>query len=224
MELKKSRPLTEDEIKEVLALTPKAITEDLFIDYFANKASGEARFNTHDYFTLKKGTLFNDTDIETTVGRYCWNLFVLEYDLLKLLGYQNDPKGKDGLKKVYGTVAKLLLEDTITGERYAHFLDKLDMMYALIKFLGPSLTLDFIKPTPKANAKKEELLAKYEHELNNGDFITMNKIEKEVLDIAKTEVKNMPDYEIYESGSTGKWNNSFKNSTYFRGELLNCAS
>lgn len=218
-----SRELNEKEIDEILSLSTKQITEDLFIDYFANRASHEARFHTNDYFKLPKGTLFNETEELTTIGRYIWNLFVLEYDILKIIGYQNYAMGKKGLGKIASIMSKLLLEDIITAARYIQYLDKVDFMYGLVKYLGPSLTLDFIKPTPKAQAKKEELCSKYEKELSNGDFITMNKIEKEVLDIAETEVDEMSDYEIYKSGATGKWNNSFKNSTYFRGAIRNLA-
>lgn len=222
-EIEYSRELNESEIKELLQITNKMINEDLFIELFANTAKSNAKYHTNDYFKLPKGVLFNEKEELTTIGRYIWNLFVLNYDLLKIIGYQNYPMGKDGLKKINGTMSKLLLEDKITASRYIDYLDRLNYMYGLVKYLGPSLTLDFIKPTPKAEAKKEELIEKYDKELKNGDFVTMNAIEKEVLDIAATEVSKMTDYEIYKSGATGKWNNSFKNSTYFRGTIRNLA-
>ena len=223
--LTKSRELTEAEIKEVLALTPKDIDNDLFVRFFANRYNNDARFNTHDYFTLKAGTLFNEKTLVTTVGRYVFNLFVLEYDLLKLVGYQNYSMTGDGLSDLTGLLDRLLLTDVIDGKRYANYLNKLDFMYPLVKFISPSLTLDLIKPTPKANALKEELLKdpKNVKAINDNDIAVMGKIEKQVLDVGVQEAKDIPDFEIYQSGATGKINNSYKNTSYFRGAIRNVA-
>ena len=223
--LKKSRELTEEEIKEVLAITPNMINEQLFVDYFANRYNSDARFSTHDYFTLKSGTLFNEKTELTTIGRYIFNLFVLEYDILKLIGYQNYAMSKDGLEDLTAKLDRLLLTDIIDGKRYAEFLNKLDYMYPLVKFMSPSLTLNLIKPTPKADALKKDLLndPKNKKAIEENNIQVMGDIEKQVLDTAVKEVQNIPDFEIYQSGATGKINNSFKNTSYFRGAIRNVA-
>ena len=223
--LKKSRELTEEEIQEVLALTPSTINEDTFVNFFANRYNHDAKFSTHDYFTLKSGTLFNDKTILTTVGRYVFNLFVLEYDLLKLIGYQNSAMTGDGLGDLTSKLDELLLTDIIDGKRYAEYLNKLDYMYPLVKFISPSLTLNLIKPTPKADALKRELLSdpKNVKAIEENNIVVMGDIENKVLKQVVEEANSIPDFEIYQSGATGKINNSLKNTSYFRGAIRNVA-
>lgn len=222
--LKKSRKLNEKEIIEVLALVPSDIDEPLFVEYFANRKSREARFNAYDMLTIPAGKVFNKVELDSTIGRYLFNLFILDYDLLKLIGYQNYEMG---VGKMTDKVDKLLLEDVISGERYVEFLNRLDFMYGIARFLTPSLTLNILKPTPKAKALKEELLAKNKEDIDNNNYAAMGKIEKQVLDQAIEEIKDMPDFEIYKSGAGGgmgkAFNNAFKNMTYFRGAIRNLA-
>lgn len=223
-ELKKSRQLTEAEVAEILSLHPDDLDEKVFKDYFANKMSHEARFQPHDIFTLPKGTLFNKEDITTTIGRYFVNLFLLDYDLLKLIGYQNIEMN---IGKITKQVDNLLMTDKIDGIRYAEFLNKQDEFYAFCNFLAPSLTLDILKPTKEAQALKEELLEKNKDAIAANDYAVMGQIEKQVLNKAKEEIKNIPDFDIYASGAGGgmgkAFNNAFKNMTYFRGAIRNLA-
>ena len=222
--MKKSRHLNEKETEEVLALVPSEIDEPLFIDYFANRKDSEARFNTYDILEVPEGKVFNKTKFTTTIGRYLFNLFILDYDLLKIIGYQNYEMG---VGKVTDQVDKLLLEDVISGERYVEFLNRLDFMYGLARFLTPSLTLNILKPTPKAKALKDDLLEKNKKAIDDNDYVTMGQIEKQVLDQAIDEIKDIPDFEIYKSGAGGgmgkAFNNAFKNMTYFRGAIRNLA-
>lgn len=221
--LKKYRDLTERETNEVLELVPSDIDEELFISYFANRASRNARFNTYDTLIIPPNKVFNKEKIKSTVGRYLFNLFILDYDLLKLIGYQNYTMN---IGKLTSQIDRLLLEDVITGQRYVEYLNKLDFLYGLSYFLSPSLTLDILSPTPKAQALKKELLEKNKEAINNNDYIKMGEIEKAVLSVAEEEIKDIPDYEIYDSGAGGgkgkAFNNSFKNMVYFRGK--HCAS
>ena len=222
--LKKYRDLTENETNEVLNLVPSTIDEPIFVGYFANRKSHVARFNTYDTLIIPAGKVFNKEPIRSTVGRFLFNLFLLDYDLLKLIGYQNYSMG---IGKVTDQIDTLLLEDVITGQRYVEFLNKQDFMYGLSKFLSPSLTMDILKPTPKASALKKELIAKHKEDIDNNDYSVMNDIQNKVLEVSKSEIKNIPDFEIFQSeagGGMGKvFNNAFKNMVYFRGAIRNLA-
>ena len=178
----KSRVLNEKETKEVLELLPSQIDEDIFIGYFANRASRKARFKTYDILEVPPGKVFNKTAMRTTVGRYVWNLFLLDYDLLEMIGYQNYTMK---IEKVQDKVDTLLMEDKITGQRYAEFLNKIDFSYSMARYLTPSLTLNILKPSPKANALKKQLIKENKEKLEKGDFITMGNIEKQVLAVAE---------------------------------------
>lgn len=220
----KSRILNEKEAKEVLELLPSQIDENIFVGYFANRASRKARFKTYDIIEVPPGKVYNKTAIRTTVGRYVWNLFLLDYDLLEMIGYQNYTMKID---KVQGKVDTLLMEDKITGQRYAEFLNKIDFSYSMARYLTPSLTLNILKPSPKANALKKQLIEENKEKLEKGDFVTMGNIEKQVLAVAEKEIKDLPDYEIYESGAGGgkgkAFNNAYKNMSFFRGAIRSLA-
>lgn len=224
--IEKGRALTEEETKEILQYTPNNIDESTFLKYFATTVKKPKKFRPYDTMIIPKNCVFNDKPIESTVGRYLFNLFMLEYDLIKLIGYQNYEMA-GGISKMTSQVDRLLLENKITGERYVEFLNKQDFLYALSKFLAPSLTLNILKPTPKASALKNELLKKHEKEIKENNYLVMGDIEKKVLAQAKEEIKDIPDFDIYASGAGGgmgkAFNNAFKNMTYFRGTIRNLA-
>ena len=71
------RKLTSIETKELLSLKESDINMDLLKDYFAIRIGQDTpRFNTFDTFRLPAGRLHNKQTIETTIGRYLFNLFV----------------------------------------------------------------------------------------------------------------------------------------------------
>lgn len=218
-----ARLLTEEETKMVLSWQYEDINIKLIKKYFSTTKSHELVFNSYDVFTIPANYLYNEKPIRTTVGRYIFNIKIFEKDLIKMIGFQNYPMNSGGLGKSKDIISKLLLEDKIDSHRYVRYLDNENWLYQLVKYFGSAITLDLVKPTPKAQAKKEELLEKYKDDIENNDFIKFSEVENEVLKVAKSEVENTNDFEIYESGASGKLNNSFKNTTYFRGAIRNLA-
>ena len=78
--------VSEEDKKYLLSLTPEDITYELGMQLFADhvkKVDGKiveekSRFEPTDYFSLKAGEYFNKTDIETTVGSFIFNKFIIE--------------------------------------------------------------------------------------------------------------------------------------------------
>src|SRR5699024_6290834 len=52
-----------------------------------------------------------------------------------------------------------------------------------------------------------------------GDLELYTSIENELLDIAKKDLKDLPDMAIYDSGSRGSWGNNYKMTAVSRGPV-----
>jgi ABC-type Zn2+ transport system substrate-binding protein/surface adhesin len=114
-------------------------------------------------------------------------------------------------------IANLLLEDKIDHETYITFINKYQWLgFAINQFIASTLTSDMLQTPPKIKKEKEELLKKYREELDNGDIEAIDKIEKKLMADAKKEIEDIPDYEIYESGCRGSYENNYKNSSLIR--------
>jgi hypothetical protein len=209
----------------LLSLGEEDITLNMLEKMFASKQDTPAMFNTDDYFTLPKGRLFNDSNITTTTGRYVFNLFILSPKLITLLGYQNNAFDDDAIGDLENKLSEFLVEDKINVSDFTDYLDKLQWLgFIIAKFVNSSLTYDFLILPPETEKLKAELLKKYAKELEAGDLIVANKIEKMLIDDAKSRVKDIPDYQIYASGGRGSFGNNYKNTSILRGAIKNLAN
>ena len=71
----------------------------------------------------------------------------------------------------------------------------------------------------KVRKRKEELLKANKEALEKGDIKTVSDIEKELLALAKEELKDIPDMDIYDSGSRGSYSNNYKMTAISRGPV-----
>ena len=79
------RRISEEEKRYIMSLRPEDITYELGMSLFADhvkKVDGKiveekSRFEPTDYFQLKAGEYINRTDIETTVGTFIFNKFII---------------------------------------------------------------------------------------------------------------------------------------------------
>jgi len=233
-EVKKRSPrrLTEDEVRRLTSLSPDDITKEFMMDYFANFADREAKFIPQDYFVLRKEVineyaktnLYNQ-DVDTTIGRYIFNLFLIMYNpkILNKIGYVNETLNSGGISKISNTISTMLLdENNFTVEEYYDYLNRLNWFgFANSSFTTPSLNYDFIKPVDKVIDKRNELLKQHEEELSNSDVKTSVAIEEELVDLAKKELKNNPAYDLYDSGAKANFGNNYKNMNIMGGMMKN---
>lgn len=219
----KGKKLSQPEITYLLSIKPDDINKDLLESFFAYKKDKDPRFSPQDKFILPKNTLYNDKDIQTNVGRYIVNLHLLAVDKLgKILGYINKPFDKGVTGWIDSTLAKCLLNDEINNSIYFEYIDRLQWIgYTINHFMVASMNLDLIELPEKTQELKNELLSKYEDKIKDGDTKLLNKVQDELLDSAKKEIKDNPSYEIYASGAKGKFSNNYKVSSIIRGEVKN---
>ena len=216
----------------LLALEPKEITKELFIDLFGNDVESEkSKFETNDKVSLtideverKFGVTKivgngedNTTSISTTVGRMIFNIYL---DMSDVFGYMNKTMDKGNIKGMNSVLTSRLLERTIDISRAFEFIDKMDWLgYSVNRIITSSLTYNLLQPLPEVEKRKEELFEKYAKEIENKDMAVVSKIEGELLDLAKKLIKDkgIPDFDIYESGARGSFENNYKNTTIMRG-------
>jgi hypothetical protein len=217
--------ISEENKSFLLSLGEEDVTLSMLEKMFANKHNTPAMFKTDDYFTLPKGRLHNDTSITTTAGRYIFNLLVLSPKIITLVGYQNQAMDDGAVGSLENRLSEYLIEDKITVPEFVDYLDKLQWLgFITAKFLNASLTYNFLALPPETEALKKQLLEKYKKELEAGDLITVNKIEKLLIEDAKQRVKDIPDYQIYASGGRGSFGNNYKNTSIMRGAIKNLAN
>lgn len=212
----KGRSLGEEEIKELLALTPSEINGKLLEDYFAFTKNKKAKYSPQDYFVLPANKLYNSKAETTTVGRYILNLLIMTDKLGKLFGYQNKVFGKN-TNDFINQAAKYFTDDKLDSKDMFDLMDKLNWLsFYIAKFMNASLSADFVMTNPKVEKRKQELLKQYNTQIKNGDPVVTSKIENELLDIAKEENKESPAMQIYDSKCRGSYGNNYKCTSVMR--------
>lgn len=217
--------ISEKDISFLLALKEEDITLKMLEKLFANKLKTKAMFKPDDFFTLPKGRFFNDKSEVTTVGRYVFNRLVLSPKIITLTGYQNIPFDDDNLGSLENKLSEFLLEDKINVQEFVDYIDKLQWLgFITAKFLNASLTYSLLSAPKETEDLKKQLVQKHKKELDSGDLLAINKIEKQLIADAKGRVKDIPDYQIYASGARGSFGNNYKNTSLLRGAIKNLAN
>lgn len=218
--LEKARRITKEEEEFLFTLNYTNITLETTYKLFGTTQKHPKMFNPYDWFILPKGKLYNERAVQTTVGKFILNALLLSPKIGKLIGYQNVVLNDDGIGDLDNKMSKLLLEDTIDTKEFAEYIDKMQWLgFSLSRILNTSMTLDLVMPVSGLETKKKELFSKYHKEIENGDIVKFNEIEKELLNYSKEKLKDCPDFEIYESGARGSFSNSYKNGTIARGGI-----
>jgi len=215
------RVLNEKEKEEIMGLKYEDIDLNLLKDYFAYRGNpAKARFNTNDKVNLKKGELYNDSDIVTTIGRIIFNKFILKDDLMKLLGFQNYTIRNGDYEDLDKKITNLFLSKDIEISRLYEYFDDLNWLaYAPTYFIVPSLNTEMYLVPNEVKKLKAKLQKEYSEAILNGDVIKFKEVEDQLIDLAKKEVSNIPGYMIYDSGARGSFGNNYKNSVLMRGGI-----
>lgn len=228
-----TRKITETEKTELLSLRPDDITFDKIVELFGSKMTkkngkvetSKSRFEPTDTIQLSKGDYFNDKDITTTVGRLIFNKIIIERDLVKVLGYVNEPVNGGQLNKIDDKLSKALLRDSITTDVMAKYLDRVQWlsMQAHTIICG-SFTLGILRPVPEMQKVRDRLIKENKDKIAEGDLITSVKIEKESLAVAVDKIKDDPGMDLFNSGARGSVGNNYKNISVMKGPVFNPAT
>ena len=89
-------------------------------------------------------------------------------------------------------------------------------------FLVPTMNYDINVPIPEVIEKRDELFEKYKEGIRRGESAIAEKIEKEVLELAKQKIKEKGNeaYDFFESG-VGKFENNYKKTSIMAGAIEN---
>lgn len=224
------RRISEEEKRYIMSLRPEDITYELGMSLFADhvrKVDGKiveekSRFEPTDYFQLKAGEYINRTDIETTVGTFIFNKFIIEPLFTEHVDYVNWELTDGGLGKLEGILSELLLEDKIDTTMFGDYLDRVQWLgMQFHEPLAASFTMRGLKPLESVVKRRDELIEENKEALEKGDIMTMSAIEKELVELAKKEISDDPSMDLYYSGARGSIPNNYKQLSIVKGPVFN---
>ena len=161
----------------------------------------------------------NKNKFRTTLGLWLVNIILRDLELTKIVGYINHTLGKKEYNKLEQELAYALIEDRITTETLAAFEDKIQWCMPFEDILSPNHTEKLITCTKVIGKKKKELIKKYKEQIDAGDIVAVEKMEKELLDFAKEYMGDDPSMDTILSGAGGSFGNNFKNLYVMRGAV-----
>jgi hypothetical protein len=225
-EKRESRHITKQEdIDYLINITEEEIGMSFMMDTFG-EFNGKSRFHPYDTFYVPEGAYGidkkkNKKPCLTTVGIWIFNKYFIEKDLLNYLGYINYELNKGKYKNIVSKITDGVMEDDLDLSVLDSFLQKTQKLMPMCTVLTPNHTQKFLTCTKEINKRKKELAKKYAKELEAGDPVTAEKMEKELLAFAKEYLKDDPSMDLYTSGARSSFENHFKNMYVMKGAIRN---
>lgn len=225
MDTRKSKVITDkNEIDRFVALKEEDITTSFMMETFG-EFDGKCKYRPYDIITIPANSYGNKkknkNEFTTVLGLFIFNKYFLERDFTELFGYINETV--DG--KVFGRLDKRITDEVLLGrmdlQLYDRFLMKTQKCMPYISILAPNYTDKMLTCTRVINKKKHELLQKYKKEIEAGDNLIGDKMEKELLDFALEYLKDDPSMDMFLSGARGSIGNNFKNMFVMKGVIRN---
>ena len=224
MASRRSKTITSPkDIEYLVSIKEKDITTTLIMELFVEFESGR-RFNPYDIVTIPKGSYGpdgkkNKNDFTTTVGIWIFNRYFIEPHLFDLFKYINKTISKKLLGKLNTEISEAVLEDKISVEVLKDFIMKTQKCMPYISILAPNYTNKMLECSVVIARKKEELYKKYKDQIDKGDEVAANKMEKELLDFAVEYMGDDPSMDMFISGARGNIGNNFKNMFVMKGVI-----
>ena len=217
-----SKRITDPELKkELLNLKEEDITSSFIYDLFG-EFNGVAKCNPYDIIEIPPNTYGpenrkNKNSFTTTVGIWIFNKWVFEKELFDEFGYINKTFNKDLLEDINQQLSYALMEDRISTRVLKNYLMKTQLVMQFVTILSPNYSEELLTVTTKINKRKEELIKKYQKELEAGDTVIAKQIEDELISYAKDLLKDDPAMDSFVSGARSNINNNFKNLFIWKG-------
>ena len=226
--------ITKDNLADyIFAISKDDITYNLIMNLFG-EFHGKPLANPYDLLEVPVGTFYyfedkekkkkktNTNKFTTTVGLYLWNIFMRDFNFLRFFdGYIDYTINKKKYGAIEQTLSYALIEDEITTEDLKDFEDTVEWFMPFETILTPNHTEKMITSTKVITKKKNELLKKYAKEIEAGDPVVAENIEKELLDFAKEYLGDDPSMDQILSNAGGDFNNNFKNMYVMKGAIRN---
>lgn len=212
-----------EDIDFILSIKEEDISHTLVMEMFG-EFNGKQRFNTYDTIDIPPGFYGpegkkNKNTFKTTVGLWVWNKYHLEQELHDVIGYVNVTVDKKTFGKINKKLSYAVLEDDIDIEVLKRYILKTQKIMPFVSVLSPSMTEKMLTSTKVINKKKEELKKKYKKEIESGDEVGIEKMEKELIEFSKEYLKDDPSMDSFDSGARGSFGNNFKNMFISKGAI-----
>ena len=213
----------------LLSLKPEDLTFEKLVELFGDKPAPngdltsvrKSRFETTDTFELTPKDYFVTSRMETTVGKFIFNKFLVERcGFEKITGYVNEEMTDGNFSKFERKLSDALIEDKITVDSFVKYINYRDFLgLQLNSVITTSFTPKSISAPKEILKKRDALFTKYDKQLQEGDIVTSEKIENELVKDAKEYLKNDPGMDLYNSEARGNFGN-YKNMNLYKGATL----
>lgn len=219
--------LNEEQRQEIIKIKDENITKELFIRLFSTIDKKKPKYTPQDKFILYKGEIRNlkESQIETTIGRYIYNVFIVDSCFDGLIPYYNKVLDGKGFNEIDTKITQLLMDGKINvRDHYVKYQTKRAWLeYTPVEVLVPGFNYQILNPSKKIEQRKKELFKQYKKELDAGDITVAAKIESELLNLAKEELKDNPAMRLYELKKPS-FGNNYKNMNIMVGPLRDNAT
>ena len=211
------------DIQFLVNIKEEDITTSFFNDLFGEFESGR-RFEPYDLITIPVNSYGpkdhrNKKSFTTTIGIWIFNKYFIEPHLFDMFHYINQTVNKKLFGKINGKLSEAVLEDKIPLDYLKDFMMKTQKCMPYISILAPNYTNKMLECTVAIDKKKKELFDKYRKELDAGDPIIGDKVEKELLNYAIEYMGDDPSMDMFDSGARGSIPNNFKNMFVMKGVI-----
>jgi len=218
--------------KRILELKVEDITKTTLLELFSNKIVSDKNdpskkkvenpfCHPDEVILIDKGYLPNVKEKTfTTIGRYIFNLFLISSIFNDYIPYVNKTLTSKGIKDIQQMIVDGILDNKITTDQFALFQNRLVWLNNFTELFVPGMSLRLLTPLPEVEQRKKELIEKYKDEIEKGNYVVVaDKIEKELLDLAKSILKDDPSWSIYALGGKPSFGNNYKNTQVMVGPM-----
>ena len=222
MAARESKKITDKELyNELLTLKESDITASYIYSLFG-EYDGATRCNPYDLIDIPAGSYGtegkkNKNKFTTTVGIWLFNKWFIENELFDLFGYVNKTINAGQLDDMNQALSYALMEDRISVQVLKRYLMKTQLAMQFVTVLAPNYSEELLTVSVQIDKKKDELIKKYKKELDEGDTVIAEQIEKELIAYAKELLKDDPAMDSFVSGARSNINNNFKNMFIWKG-------
>ena len=215
-----------EDVDYISNLTKDDITLSTITKMFG-EFNGKRRFNPYDTIDIPVGKYGignkkNKNIINTTVGIYVFNKFFNEDpDFFDIFGYVNKELNGDSWEDLIKILTMKVMEDEAKPDVIGKYHLKAQWLMSTVTITSPTLTDHFLKAYSVIEPKKKELAKKYEKELKEGNIEVADKMQKELMDVAKEYLDGDPAMDLFDSKARSSFGNHYKNMYIMKGAIAN---
>lgn len=221
-----SRKITSDDplYSKLLNIKEEEITSTFIFDTFG-EYNGKSLCNPYDLIDIPPGYYGpegkkNKNKFTTTVGLWIYNKWMIEKDLFDLFGYVNKSVTGKTMDSMNQELSFALMEDRIPVKALKDYLMKTQLVMQYVIVLSPNYSEALLTITKAINPLKNRLIKEHRRELESGNTLVADQIEKELIDYAMKTLGDDPAMDIILSQARTTMNN-FKNLFIWKGVTRN---